>query len=34
MAGMKSCSSDNKALEPREIIIKESLVHSDENVIE
>ena len=34
MTGMKSCSSEYKSLEPREIISVERLVHSTENVIE
>ena len=34
MAGMNSCSSEYKALGPRETIKKERLVHSSKNVIE
>ena len=34
MTGMKSCSLECKALEPKEIINKERLVVSAENVIE
>ena len=34
MAGMKSCSLQYKALEPKEIINKERLFHSAEHVSE
>ena len=34
MNEMKSCSLEHEALEPTEIMNKESLVHSAENVME